>query len=120
MAISQFFAQPQDAPATNFWGSYRVEPTPNGIRFQVSVRDPHNNLLLAALIAFTFALAIVTYAGFWTFIGMLLLLLMLGGDPLFQFRAHAPLLDRDPPRRAHHHAQHHPAQDAAVFSPRRS
>jgi hypothetical protein len=56
------------------YGTYWVRPTEHGLQFQVSVRDPRNNSLLAALIGKSIVLALLTCAGFWTFIGVLVTL----------------------------------------------
>jgi hypothetical protein len=69
-------AAPQSA-IPNPYGNYWVRPTEHGLEFQVSVRDPRNNRLLAALIGKSLALALLTYAGFFSFVGVLILFLML-------------------------------------------
>jgi hypothetical protein len=62
----------------NPWGTYDIRPTQNGIAFQVSVRDPSNNVLLGVLIAISIALAFLACTGFWTFLFLLVQLLVLG------------------------------------------
>ena len=69
-------AAPSSAIA-NPYGSYNVDPTATGLRFQVSVRDPRNSTILAALIAKSLLLALLTYSGFFAFIGTIILLLAL-------------------------------------------
>jgi hypothetical protein len=62
---------------SNPYGTYTVQPTPTGIRFQVSTQHPHNKWVLTGLIGKSFALAWLTYSGFWNFLGALMLFLIL-------------------------------------------
>jgi len=64
---------------SNPYGTYRVEPTAAGIRFQVSTHHPHNKWALTGLIAKTVGFAVSTYhyTGFWNALGALPLLLVL-------------------------------------------
>lgn len=72
------FATTTTPPGTaNPWGTYFVEPTEHGLRFHVSVRDPRNTLVLAALIVSSAALAFLACSGFWSFLWLLLQLLVL-------------------------------------------
>ena len=73
------------------WGTYFVEPTEHGLRFQVSVRDPRNTLVLTALIISTAALAFLACTGFWSFLWLLLQLLVLDGA-LYPFLAEIRLI----------------------------
>ena len=61
----------------NPYGTYAVEPTATGIRFQVSTYHPRNKWLLAGLLIKSLALAFLTYAGFRNFLTTLVLLLLL-------------------------------------------
>lgn len=55
----------------NPYGDYAVWPTPLGIAFQVSVRDPSNNRLGVLLIAKSLLLAVWGCAGWYSFTGVL-------------------------------------------------
>ena len=61
------------------YDTYRIEPTEHGLRFQVSVRNPRNNLVLIALMAKSVLLAFIFCNGFWSFVGILSLLLGING-----------------------------------------
>jgi hypothetical protein len=74
------FTRTTSAPGiANPWGTYDIRPTEHGIEFRLSVRDPRNNILLAALVALSIALAFFACAGFWSFLFLLIQLLVLGG-----------------------------------------
>jgi hypothetical protein len=61
------------------YGSYKVWPTDLGIAFQIGVRDPRNNIAAALLVAKTLGIGWLTYSGFWSCLGLLILLLALDG-----------------------------------------
>ena len=65
------------AAGSNPYGTYTVEPTAAGIRFQVSAHHPRNKWLLAGLLLKSFALAWITYASLLDFLATLVLLLLL-------------------------------------------
>jgi hypothetical protein len=60
------------------WGSYDIRPTPHGIEFIVTVRDPRNNVLLLVLLALTLVLTYIACTGFFNFLYLFLQLLGLG------------------------------------------
>ncbi len=70
---------PQAPPpdAHNPFGTYAVDPTPTGIRFQVLTQDPRCALYLTALIGKSVVLALMGYSGVFLFIATLLPLLTL-------------------------------------------
>src|SRR5262245_8816867 len=80
MAIS-FFSSGLRTAAQNPYGNYLVSETGNGIRFQVTTHHPGNLRFGAALALKSLGLAAVLHAGFWNFLGVLVLLLAL--DVLF-------------------------------------
>ena len=64
-------------PPGNPYGTYFVQPTDHGLKFQVCVRDPRNTLILIALIGKSIAFAWLATTGFWRFLGSLVMLLVL-------------------------------------------
>lgn len=76
MSATAFNAASQST-IRNPYGTYTVQPTPTGIRFQVSTQHPHNKWVLTGLIVKSFGLALLAYTGFWNFLGAIALLLLL-------------------------------------------
>jgi hypothetical protein len=66
---------------SNPYGTYFVQPTDHGLRFQVSVRDPRNTLILTILVGKSIVVALLASAGWWRFLLMLGQLFIL--DALF-------------------------------------
>jgi len=86
------FTTTTTTPGTaNPWGTYFIKSTKHGLLFQVSVRDPRNTRVLAALIVTSVALAFLACTGFWSFLWLLLQLLVLDAA-LYPFLAEVRLM----------------------------
>src|SRR5690349_12359442 len=79
MATTTFFFSTLHTAAANPYGNYHVWPTDHGICFQVTTHHPDNKWVGLALGLKSVALATLFHAGFWNFLGLLVLLLGLDG-----------------------------------------
>jgi hypothetical protein len=76
----------------NPYGTYWVRLTDQGVEFQVSVRDPRANKILAALAGKSLFLAALISSGFFAFLGALIV--MLGLSALLHLSFERTLLHR--------------------------
>jgi hypothetical protein len=77
--------QPPPHAMHNPWGTFDVQPTSTGLRFQIETVDPRNGWIAAGLTAKSVTATLWLAPGFWRGAGMLLLLLAL--DALYFFAA---------------------------------